>query len=144
MPSPIPPNKRMQENDFKQEFDRPMTRDLYYPAIPPARPLDLDDMNENLKPDRMPMEPQINRTNARVANPFDVPVPGQSLTKTPGNQMWEKPPQFTNDEDATEFVYDQLMKPRAIEQMLALMDADVPIEHMARTILFAGFSEGKW
>ena len=28
-------------------------------------------------------------------NPFDAPVPGQSLTDKPGNAAWEHPPEFT-------------------------------------------------
>ena len=27
-----------------------------------------------------------------VGNPFDTPIPGQSLTDTPGNYPWEHPP----------------------------------------------------
>ena len=31
-----------------------------------------------------------------TSNPFDAPVPGQSLTDTPGNFPWEHPPQYTD------------------------------------------------
>lgn len=81
---------------------------------------------------------------AQYRNPFDAPIPGESLTKAPGSQKWEKPPQFTNPEDALEFIYDNMMKPRNMEKLLALMDAGVPVEAIARTTLFAGFAEGKW
>ena len=27
-------------------------------------------------------------------NPFDAPIPGQSLTNEPGNAPWEHPPQM--------------------------------------------------
>ena len=33
-------------------------------------------------------------------NPFDAPVPGQSLTDKPGNSAWEHPPQFTSTDEA--------------------------------------------
>ena len=36
-----------------------------------------------------------------VGNPFDSPVPGQSLTDTPGNYPWEHPPQFVDPEEAS-------------------------------------------
>ena len=29
-------------------------------------------------------------------NEFEAPIPGQSLTDTPGNAPWEHPPQFTD------------------------------------------------
>ena len=40
-----------------------------------------------------------------VGNPFDSPVPGQSLTDTPGNYPWEHPPQFVDPEEATEYIW---------------------------------------
>ena len=43
-------------------------------------------------------------------NPFDAPVPGQSLTDTPGNYGWEHPPQFADIEGAAEYVYNRLQK----------------------------------
>ena len=33
-------------------------------------------------------------------DPFDAPIPGQSLTDEPGNYPWEHPPQYTNPEEA--------------------------------------------
>lgn len=81
---------------------------------------------------------------AKYRNPFDAPIPGESLTKAPGSQKWEKPPQFTDPEKALEFVWDNMMKPKNMEKLLALMDAGVPVEAIARTTLFAGFAEGKW
>ena len=46
-----------------------------------------------------------------VGNPFDTPVPGQSLTDTPGNYPWEHAPLITDPEQATEFIWDRLHKP---------------------------------
>ena len=37
-------------------------------------------------------------------NSFDAPVPGESLTNTPGNAAWEHPPTYAKAEDALEFV----------------------------------------
>ena len=37
-----------------------------------------------------------------IGNPFDTPIPGQSLTDTPGNYPWEHPPQYPTMEEATE------------------------------------------
>ena len=41
-----------------------------------------------------------------IGNPFDTPVPGQSLTDTPGNYPWEHSPLITDPEQATEFIWD--------------------------------------
>ena len=44
-------------------------------------------------------------------NPFDAPVPGQSLTDKPGSAAWEHPPQYTNTAEAADFIWDQLSTP---------------------------------
>jgi hypothetical protein len=79
-----------------------------------------------------------------VGNPFDAPVPGQSLTDTPGNYPWEHPPQFTDPEEATEFIWQTLHTEEFMEQIIGMLDAGVPIEAIARVIVFGGFVEGKF
>ena len=39
-----------------------------------------------------------------LQNRFDAPIPGESLTDTPGNAKWEHPPQFTKVEEASEYI----------------------------------------
>ena len=46
----------------------------------------------------------------REQNPFDTPVPGQSLTDTPKNYPWENPARFSKLEDASLFIWKQLNK----------------------------------
>ena len=77
-------------------------------------------------------------------NPFDAPIPGQGLTDEPGNYPWEHPPQFTDVVEASEFVWDRLHRPAFTEQVLAMLDAGVPVEALGRIIIFNGFMEGKW
>ena len=79
-----------------------------------------------------------------VGNPFDAPVPGQSLTDTPGNYPWEHPPQFTDPEEATEFIWQTLHTEEFMEQVIGMLDAGVPIEAITRVIVFGGFVEGKF
>jgi hypothetical protein len=77
-------------------------------------------------------------------NPFDAPVPGQSMTDKPGSAAWEHPPQYTNTAEAADFVWDQLSTPEFAEQVIAMLDAGIPVEAIGRVILFGGFTEGKW
>ncbi len=79
-----------------------------------------------------------------IENIFDAPIPGQSLTNTPGNYPWEHPPQYTNLEDATEYVWDILHKEQNLEQIVTFLRNGIPVEAIARTMLFGGFMEGKW
>ena len=77
-------------------------------------------------------------------NPFDAPVPGQGMTDKPGNYPWEHPPQYTDTEEATEFVWDKLTQPQFAEQVIGMLDAGIPVEAIGRIIVFSGFTEGKW
>lgn len=77
-------------------------------------------------------------------NPFDAPVPGQSLTDEPQNYPWEHPPQYTNINEAAEAIFNRLTEDDAALNMLAMLKSGVPVEAIVRTLIFAGFSEGKF
>ena len=79
-----------------------------------------------------------------LENPFDAPIPGQSLTDTPGNSSWEHPPQFAKVEDAAEYIWDRLHSEEMLDQVITLLRNNVPVEALVRMVLFGGFSEGKW
>ena len=77
-------------------------------------------------------------------NPFDAPVPGQSLTDKPGNYPWEHPPQYTDTQEAAEYVWDKITQPAFADQVVAMLDAGIPVEAIGRIVVFSGFTEGKW
>ena len=77
-------------------------------------------------------------------NPFDAPVPGQSFTDKPGNYPWEHAPQYTDTAEAADYVWDRLSQPQFAEQVIAMLDAGIPVEAIGRIIIFTGFAEGKW
>ena len=79
-----------------------------------------------------------------IGNPFDTPIPGQSLTDTPGNYPWEHPPQYPTMEEATEYLWEKMTEPERAEQIIAMLDAGVPVETIARTALFGGFLNGRF
>ena len=79
-----------------------------------------------------------------IENPFDAPIPWQSLTDTPGNPKSEHPPQFSDIEEASEYVWEKIHTPKAVEQIVTFLENDVPVEAVVRLVLFGGFMEGKW
>lgn len=79
-----------------------------------------------------------------IENIFDAPVPGQSLTDTPGNARWEHPPEYTDVEEASEYVWERLHKKEILEQVVTFLENNIPVEAVARMVLFGGFMEGKW
>jgi len=79
-----------------------------------------------------------------IGNPFDTPIPGQSLTDEPGNYPWEHPPQYVTTDGAADHLWNRMSEPEFAEQIIAMLDAGVPVEAIARTILFGGFLNGKF
>ena len=86
----------------------------------------------------------MDEINEGVGDPFDAPIPGQSLTDTPGNYPWEHPPQYTDPAEAAEFIWQSLHQDQFMEQTIGMLDAGVPVEAIARVLLFGGFMEGKF
>jgi len=77
-------------------------------------------------------------------NPFDAPIPGQSLTKEPGNAPYEHPPQIARVEEAMSYVWDKLSEEKNFKRTVALLRFGMPIEALTKVITFSGFLEGKW
>jgi|TARA_B100001063_G_C16625262_1_gene482832 hypothetical protein len=77
-------------------------------------------------------------------NNFDAPIPGQSLTDTPGNYPWEHSPNVTRVEDAMMYLTERFTEEENAQNLVSMLKAGVPVEAIARVVLFAGFTEGKW
>lgn len=86
--------------------------------------------------------PISKQTRLNIA--LKAPIPGSSLTKEPGSMPYEKPPQFVRLDEAMHHMMGQLTTPFYLKQLLQLMEMGTSIEAIARTLLFTGFSLGKW
>tara|TARA_E500000178_G_C17020977_1_gene755543 strand:+ start:1672 stop:2160 length:489 start_codon:yes stop_codon:yes gene_type:complete len=78
----------------------------------------------------------------REQNPFDSPVPGQSLTDTPKNYKWENPARFSKLEDASLHIWRELNKKDTLKRVIVLLEAGISVEAVTRVIVFSGFIEG--
>ena len=77
--------------------------------------------------------------------PPDAPVPGQSLTQSPDQPLpYERPPQFTNEEEASHAIFMAMTEKEELSKVLQLLDAGVPVSIIAQSIITFGASEGKW
>ena len=74
-----------------------------------------------------------------IGNEFDAPIPGQSLTDTPGNYPWEHPAQYTDPEEATEYIWDRLHADDFAEQVVAMLDAKIPVEALLELFCLVDF-----
>lgn len=80
-----------------------------------------------------------------ATDPFDRPIPGQSLTGEPDKWAWEKPVQMTNVDEALLYVMDKLENsPETQKKYDKIIMLGMPIESITNTIALGGFIEGLW
>lgn len=74
---------------------------------------------------------------------FSGPIPGESLTKPPGNAPWEKPPQYAEVDKALAFYMDKFEDPKVLEEILFLLSQDAPLELMVDNMLLYNEMKGR-
>lgn len=78
-------------------------------------------------------------------NPFNAPIPGESLTVSPDStHSWERPPEYTNDEDALEALYFELTELDTLKQLINIINDGIPLDEIAQVVLYKGYTEGKY
>lgn len=75
-------------------------------------------------------------------NPFDQPIPGQSLTTEPRNNPWEQPPEMPNLEDVTKYYIERLADPDIIDDFATLCESGLPLKPIVETITTSGTMRG--
>lgn len=74
---------------------------------------------------------------------FSGPIPGESLTREPGNAPWEQPPQFETVQEVVGFYLDKFESDETLEEILNVLDKGMDIEHLVNSMLLYGEMEGK-
>ena len=70
--------------------------------------------------------------------------PGHSLTDPVGKWAWDKPPQFSNPNDAVDFVIEKMQQKVTQEGLLKMMAAGITIEELVGQVAYKGFMQGKY
>ena len=78
-------------------------------------------------------------------NPFNAPVPGESLTASPDTpKSWERPPDFTDQEEAMRAVYMELTEQTTLRNLVNIIDEGIALDELAQVILYKGYTSGKF
>ena len=78
-------------------------------------------------------------------NPFNAPIPGESLTTSPDMQKsWERPPRFTDPDDCMENVYLELTSDEALPELVNMINDGIPLDEIAQVVLYRGYTQGLW
>ena len=78
-------------------------------------------------------------------NPFNAPIPGESLTASPETpRAWERPPEYTDQDEAMMAVYMVLTEQDTLRQLVGIISEGVPLDEIAQVLLYKGYTEGKY
>ena len=78
-------------------------------------------------------------------NPFNAPVPGESLTSSAENpKSWERPPEYTDEEDAMRAVYMVLTEQDTLRGLIEIISDGAALDEVAQIVLYKGYTEGKY
>jgi hypothetical protein len=80
-----------------------------------------------------------------MAKPEDflqAPIPGQSLTATPKQYKWERPPQMADHEEVVKYYINKLADQDVMDDLAVLFDGGMPITPFVQTLTTTGVSEG--
>ena len=88
---------------------------------------------------------QQNQFDEVGVNPFNAPIPGESLTASPDTPTaWERPPEFTDQEEAMRAVYMELTEDESLRKLVEIIDDGVALDEIAQVVLYKGYTEGKF
>lgn len=74
---------------------------------------------------------------------FDGPIPGSALTGELGAEASERPPEFVDAEEAYADIASRINRPEAFIRLGLAAKQDIPVELIARSLLFSGWAMGK-
>ena len=88
---------------------------------------------------------QQNQFDEVGVNPFNAPIPGESLTASPENaKAWERPPEYTDEDEAMMAVYMVLTEQATLRGLIEIISDGVALDELAQVILYKGYTEGKY
>lgn len=71
------------------------------------------------------------------------PIPGQSLTDTPGNYPWEQPPQMVEVEDVVKFYINKLADQDVMDDLAVMFEAEMPVSSFVKSLMTSGVMFGR-
>ena len=76
-------------------------------------------------------------------NPFNAPIPGESLTTAPDMpKAWEQPPQYVDQGKAMEAIYMELTEEDTLRKLINIINDGTPLDQIAQVTLYKGYTEG--
>ena len=78
-------------------------------------------------------------------NPFNAPIPGESLTQDPNQKFpWEQPPEINDVDSAIKEVFINLTERDTLVELLNLLKNGQAVDEIAQIVAYRGMSVGKY
>lgn len=74
----------------------------------------------------------------------DAPIPGENYTSDTKNYPWHRPPQFTDMNEAFEYIIEQIAEEDVSQAMMTMLEIGVPVSRVTDMIITAGIGGGKF
>ena len=73
---------------------------------------------------------------------FNAPIPGEAMVVEPGRYPYDRPPQFTDGEEAMAKLMKSLSRPKTMNKLLDALSMGIPMDSIAAVVLQSMFGEG--
>ena len=88
---------------------------------------------------------QPNQFEKEGMNPFNAPIPGESLTRDPEQRFpWEQSPQITDVDTAIKEIFITLTEKNSLVELLNILNNGQPVDEIAQVIAYRGMTVGKY
>jgi hypothetical protein len=88
---------------------------------------------------------QPNQFEKEGMNPFNAPIPGESLTRDPEQRFpWEQNPQITDVDTAIKEIFITLTEKNSLVELLNILNNGQPVDEIAQVIAYRGMTVGKY
>jgi len=77
-------------------------------------------------------------------DPFNYPIPGESLTREAGEGNFERPPEQTDPQAVIDNIKAYLQTPQVADELVAQMGAGFPVEAIVGMFVKGGVAQGKF
>jgi hypothetical protein len=74
---------------------------------------------------------------------FNAPIPGQSLTSNPENNVWQRPPQYPTVEEAVNYYMQLLLNEDYTSDLLDVIEMKIPLTAIANSLQLGSVMTGK-
>ena len=84
------------------------------------------------------------QTKKQNMEAFNMPIPGQGLTATPGRSRWEQPSEMNDITEIADWFWQRITSDYIFKDLMRMLDAGVPVNVVVSHLVMMGVMGGKF